>query len=84
MLIAKLFESFPNKFRNPSGRRTDLPSKSLLNLVDKMLYAGFFKIDEDNVYWFDEDVFDKFVKKGCPEGVDFWEYIDRHIDYLEL
>lgn len=85
LLIAKMFESFPNKFRNPQGNRTDLPSKSLLNLIDKMLYAGFLRIDDDsNEYFFDEDVFDKFVKKDCVEGVDFWEYFDRHVDYVEL
>lgn len=84
LLIAKMFESFPNKFRNPQGSRTDLPSKSLLNLIDKMLYAGFLKIDDNNEYCFDEDAFDKFIKKGCVEGVDFWEYFDRHVDYVEL
>lgn len=81
--IAKRFESFPNKWRNPEGRRVDLPSKSLLNLIDKMLYAGFFKINEENEYFFDEDVFDSFLKKEHHDSVEWWAYIDRHVDYIE-
>lgn len=81
--IAKRFESFPNKFRNPDGRRVDIPSRSLLNLIDRMLYAGFILIDDDNKYFFDEDKFNKFIKKECVDGFEWWAYIDRLVDYVE-
>lgn len=82
--IAKLFESFPNKFTNPSGSRVDIPSKSLLNLIDKMMYQGFFKIDDNNQYFFDEDKFDKFIRKEHPDSVEWWKYFDRRVDYFEI
>ena len=81
--IAKRFESFPNKWRNPEGRRVDLPSKSLLNLIDKMLYQGFFVINDSNEYFFDEDKFNKFIKREHPDSVAWWNYFDRLVDYFE-
>lgn len=81
--VAKRFESFPNKWRNPEGRRVDLPSKSLLNLIDKMLYAGFFVINDSNEYFFDEDRFNKFMKREHPDSVEWWKYFDRLVDYFE-
>ena len=82
--IAKRFESFPNRFRNPSGRRVDVPSRTLLNLIDKMMYAGFIKInDEDNTYFFAEDVFNKFIHDEHPDSVEWWNYIDRLVDYIK-
>lgn len=81
--IAKMFESFPNKFTNPDGHRVDLPSKSLLRLIDKMLYQGFFKINDSNEYFFEEDKFNKFIRKEHPDSVEWWSYFDRLVDYVE-
>ena len=81
--IARLFESFPNKFTNPEGRRVDLPSRSMLLLIDRMLYSGFIKIDDLNQYFFDEDVFNKFIRKEHPDSIEWWSYFDRLVDYIE-
>ena len=81
--IAKRFESFPNKYRNPTGKKVDIPSRHLLNLIDRMLYSGFFKINEDNEYFFVEDNFNKFIKDGHVDSVEWWSYFDRLVDYVE-
>lgn len=79
MDIAKRFESFVNA----DGISVSIPSKTSLNLIDRMMYAGFIQINDDNEYFFDEDKFDKFVHKEHPDGVEFWKYIDRLVDYIE-
>ena len=77
--LAKRFESFISA----DGVNVSIPSKTTLNLIDRMMYAGFIQINDVDEYFFDDERFDIFIKRDCPEGRDIWKYIDRLVDYIK-